>query len=832
MEKKTLFDLDFYKIRDEISGFCISEEGKFAFSKIEPLTDLEKIENTKNLSREWIKLLSANLSNPLSFWPPVFEIFKTLKIKGSSLSLEQIFSILIFIQSVEKTKNLILNNNLDLDLKNLSELSKDLSDFSCAKNEILKIINEKGELKDLPEIRAIKNKIASLNAKIREVMHKFTSDQKYFDILESTVPVLKSNRQVLAVKSSRRSSIPGIIHEVSQTGLTVFIEPEECVKCSNDLIEAEAELEIKIRKILLELTEKLSDFTTDFSESLKIMKIFDTTLAAAKWGKQNDCTFAQTILLENEPLTLLQARHPILKENAVPIDVKFLPQKRILILTGPNTGGKTVTLKTIALFSVLNQCAFPVPSKEGTKLPIFTKIFADIGDEQSMQESLSTFSGHMKNISKAIKYADSSSLVLLDELGSGTDPQEGSAIAMATLDNLIEKNAFVLITTHLGVIKNYGYTHFQCINASVEFNSESLSPTYKILMGVPGESHALDIAKKSGIPNKIIENAKNYITTEKTDISSLIKGLSQKHQAILKLEEELKQKENDLEISILKNEQKSFELRQKEFEIKEQKQNESYDFLSETRKMLENLVRTLKEGEITREKTLSVKSFINDLQNKIEQNEKSLENEKSELNSEYLRVSKISEKIPVSHKKTKKRTKNSDALKSATPIEIKEKKEAKVPLEFKIGSSVISNSSRQKGTILKIEKNGDCLVQFGSLKITLPKKNLTLVEENESSKNGVNYSVEYASNSRKNEKPVFELRLLGLREEEALKSVEHQIDLCLLQNFKNFSIIHGKGNGILQSAVQNYLKCNPHVKSFEFATPEDGGFGKTYVHML
>lgn len=830
MDKKTLTDLDFYTIREIISGYCISEEGKYAFSKIEPFTDLIIIEENKNLSREWTNFISTTQPNPLSYWPPVFEIFKILRIKGSALNIEQVYSILKFIQSAEKVKTAIYNNNQELNLKNLTEKAENLPDLQKAKTEILQIISEKGELKDLTEIRAIQNKISALNSKIREIMHKFTSDQKYFDILESTIPVLKSNRQVLAVKSSRRSSIPGIIHEVSQTGNTVFIEPEECVKCSNDLIQAEAELEIELRKILLKLTEKLSEFKTEFSETLSLMKNFDTTLAAARWGKENFCTFAQSIKNENDALTILQGRHPLLGEKAVPIDVKFIKGKNVLIITGPNTGGKTVTLKTIALFSVLNQCGFPIPAKEGSKLPVFNKIFADIGDEQSLEQSLSTFSGHMKNISKAIKASDSNSLILLDELGSGTDPQEGAAISMAVLDDLIEKNAFVLITTHLGVIKNYGYSHFQCINASVDFNSDTLCPTYKILMGVPGESHALDIAKKRGLPNSIIQKAKNYIATEKTDISKLIKGLSEKHQEISRIEEELKSKTDDLQIQIYKNDRKSFELRQKEFEIKSAKQNESYDFLSQTRKDLENLVRILKEGEITREKTLNVKKFIQDLEEKIDQNEIELKNEEKELNSEYIRISKNSEKIPVSHKKTKKRIKNSEALKNAVPQNFEQKPVKIEHLEFKIGASVLSNSSNQKGTIVSFIKDGIWLVQFGNFKINMAQKDLTLIKD--STSDSVNYSVEYAGDfNLQNEKPQFELRLLGLRENEAIKTLEKQIDLCSIQNFKNFSIIHGKGDGILQNAVQNYLRNSPHIKNFSFAPPEDGGTGKTYVEM-
>ena len=830
MDKKTLSDLDYYTVRDEISGFCVSEEGKYSFLKTEPYTDLQKIENAKQISKEWMALLSFTVTNPLSSWPEVFEILKILKIQGSSISVSQSYFLLLFIQEVQKISCTIKSASEKLNIKNLLALVENLPYLKNAEDEIKKIINDKGELKELPSLRAINSKIASLNSKIREIMRKFTSDVKYSKILESTVPVLSANRQVLAVKSSQRNVIPGIIHGLSNTGLTVFIEPDECVRCSNDLIEAEAELELEKKKILLSLTDFLRGFKTEFFTALEIMKKFDSAQAVSLWALKNHCTFAQTVSLENDSLTLLNARHPLLKEKAVPIDVQFLPGKKVLILTGPNTGGKTVTLKTIALFALLNQSGFPILACEGSKLPVFTKIFADIGDEQSLEQSLSTFSGHMKNISKAVKYADSSSLVLLDELGSGTDPQEGSAISMAILDSLIKKDSFVFITTHQGLIKNYGYTHEKCINASVDFNSDTLSPTYKILMGIPGESHALSIAEKNGIPKEIVKNAREYISTKKADVSSLIKGLSQKHKEVLELKEQIEKEKLELDQKLLKTEQKALLLKEKEFELKQKSQDEADDFLSETRKNLENLVRVLKEGEITREKTLSVKKFIRDFEQKTKENALYLEQEKKELESDFIRISKLSEKIPVSHKKTKRRIKNSQALKDAEPLYFPSQKTTP-HLYFKIGAEVQVKTSNQRGTIISFVKEGIWQVQFQSLKMNLSENELILLPP-ENVEKSASYSVEYSSDSSfMDEKPCFELRLLGLRENEALKSLEKQLDLCAIHNLKNFSVIHGKGNGILQAAVQHYLSLSPLVKEFSFAPPEDGGSGKTYVSL-
>ena len=833
MDKKTLTELDYYRIREEISSFCAAEESRFIMQRTEPLSNEEEIEKSKELGREWLKFLHTTRPNPINGWNPVFNIIKSLKIEGFSLSLQSVYDLGQFCNSVEKLIQAVNSAEKELGLKSLSEKAGLIPEIGQAKIEIFKVITNDGQMRDLPELREIRTRIAALNARIKSVMQEFTSDSKYADVLETNLPVLRGGRQVLAVKSNRRNSIPGITHEVSQSGLTVYIEPEESVMASNELIEAEFELQAEIRKILTELTAKLMPYHQELKAALSVMEELDIACAAAKWGKEKNCIFAKNCTTDSEPLQIIEARHPILGESAVPVTVKFLEGKRVLIITGPNTGGKTVTLKTIALFALLNQSGFPLPAAEGTKLPVFKNIFADIGDGQNMDESLSTFGAHMKNIAKAVNNVKEDSLVLLDELGSGTDPQEGSAISMAVLDRLIEKKAFVLITTHHGSIKNYGYTHPECINASVEFNGETLSPTYRILMGIPGESHALDIAKKSGLPNDIIKKAESYILTKKTDVSELIKGLTQKHAELDEMHQELENRENIIEEKELRQEERNLHLQQKELELKNGIQKETQDFLEESRKKLENLVRIIKEGELTREKTLSVKAFINELTDQVRAQEKNLEEEEEALNSRLEEFEK-KQKNRVSHKTTKKKTKLSEALKNATsmaqPEDEKNKSSKKTVkmeiLEFAPGASVIAGKNKMQGVIASAGSKGTWIVQFGSIKMNMKQKDLTLVSSPKM--RTPSYTIDLAGDSREN-KPAYELRLLGMRAEEAVKALERQIDLCLLSNLKNFSIIHGNGNGILREIVQDYLSTCPAVKDFSFARAEDGGFGKTYV---
>lgn len=838
MNKQALQEIDYYRVRDEVASYCITQEAKDSFLQREPFTESKQIENLKNLSREWSKYLSASRKNPLLFWEPVASLFDVIKARGTSLVLEQVKALGDFVLSVNNLKQCITLHADELELKNLLEEVEKLPDFSETEKLIFRIISPDGQLRDLPEIAAIRKQIAALNSKIKKILHQYTSDQKLAGVLESSVPVLRNGRQVLAVKASLQNRINGIIIDISQSAQTVYVEPQEVVLCSNELIQKENELIQVINRILAQLTKDLQPSIPLFRQAHPLMLLMDATAAAARWGNENNCVYAVAAI--GEPPLLLKARHPLLGQKAVPIDFYFMDGKRVLIITGPNTGGKTVSLKTFALFSMLNQTGLPVPAAEGTRLPVFKELFADIGDSQDIDMSLSTFSGHMKNIAQAVTGADKHSLVLLDELGSGTDPQEGTAIAMSVLDTLIEKNAFVLVTTHMGILKNYGYTNAKCVNASVEFNTSTLSPSYKLMMGIPGESHAIAIARKSGLPQEVVNHAKNYIATEQADVSSLIKGLNKKHAELDRIQHKARMLQKEVEEKEQRIKEKELTIRRKENELKKGHQQEMHDFLIHSRRTLENLVREIREGELTREKTLGVKQFISDLQKDVDRLDNKIEVEEEKLVAQEQAFQKEAEerkKQASSNKKTKRKLSNAEALKYATPLMTATDTAAKgkdvideKPLVFEPGAAVTAGAARNEGVLIDLARKGVWNVQFGSVKMTVKEKDLKLVRS--SSKQlapDVSYDLQA---STKEERPVFELRLLGMRSEEAIHALEHQIDLCTLHNFPQFSVIHGKGDGILQQAVRDYLSHSPSVQSFTFAPPEDGGTGKTYVTLI
>jgi DNA mismatch repair protein MutS2 len=467
------------------------------------------------------------------------------------------------------------------------------------------------------------------------------------------------------------------------------------------------------------------------------------------------------------------------------------PELRTVIITGPNTGGKTVTLKTIGLFVLMNQAGLALPAEEGTVLPFFDGVYGDIGDEQSISQSLSTFSGHMTNIAAILRAASEQSLVLLDELGSGTDPEEGSAIAMAILDHLIEKRARALVTTHHGILKNYGYSREGVENASVEFDGQTLSPTYRIIMGIPGESKALEIAGRNGLDPILIAGAKHYLAEERSDISALIAGLKYKHR---ELDEALKagrEEEARLREERRRADLTALRLKQKELDLKSNSLGTLRRFLSESRSTLENLVREIREGELSREKTLKVKEFLKELETQALLQEETLEREEAELVSEQ------------------RRAEEGGGEQSAGVL---------AP-----GVEVLAGAKRRRGTIVKAGKRGSWIVEIGSLKISFPPEELSAAVSGE--KKGITISSDLNGEPRAR----MELNLRGMRLEDALLALQRQIDAASLSGLCEFAIIHGKGDGILQRGVHDFLKQQSIVADYSFSRPELGGFGRTEV---
>ncbi|MBQ2528027.1 MAG: Smr/MutS family protein, partial [Spirochaetales bacterium] len=486
---------------------------------------------------------------------------------------------------------------------------------------------------------------------------------------------------------------------------------------------------------------------------------------------------------------LIHARHPLLGAKCVPIDLSVPSGIKAVVLTGPNAGGKTVTMKTVGLFSLLNQICGYIPASDGSSLALFDRVFTDIGDDQSIENHLSTFSGHMKSIGFILRTMTKDSLVILDELGSGTDPQEGAALARSVLEFCTKKSSLTLTTSHHGVLKQYAYGSAIVLNASMEFDEKTLEPTFRVIEGLPGESHAIDTARRMRLPKSVTQAAQKYLGQEAVKISSIIRNLE-----VLRRDAEAKNAELERRLRALENNENHIEkerrrLQAYENRLKKQRLNEFDDFVRSSRRDVEQLVAELREGEITREKTLKMKGLFNDLQAKEEELKTEIELEAEELDAKQL----------------------------------EEDNSQKDSVELKVGMDVLCGPSKREGTVVKAMGKGKWQVAIGTMKFTFKETDLTVPRRSSTVRS---YSFEQGT---KAPSPKLVLDLRGYRLLEALDAIDSQIEACCVHNLKSFSIIHGYGDGILSTGIHKHLSQNDLVGSYKFALPDDGGQGKTYV---
>lgn len=784
MDEHSIKLLEFEKIISQVCKETLSTEGSDYLKSQGFYNSKEEIQKNLNLAVSIRKVFESGKTFPSVSFPDIKDSISRISHGASYLESEELAHIGIYLASSRKLKKFIIEIS---DNEELKDVLRPLPELSNLEKEIFKIVTNRGEIKDkvIPELKSISSRLKKIKRNVESLANSYLKNESYKMLWQTDIPTERDGRLVLPLKSNFKGRIRGIVHEVSASGATVYLEPYDIVEKNNEIREVESEYRRKVLEILKILTLKISRNKDSIYTVMQIIGYTDALMAKARYSMQHRCTPAQ---VKHNSIKLLDARHPFLGEGAVPVTVSNGEGHRLLIITGPNTGGKTVTLKTIGLLALMNEFGMEIPAAEGSEIGIFTDIFADIGDEQSIEQSLSTYSAHIKNLSHIVKYVEQNSLVLLDELGAGTDPEEGVAIAMALLDYFYESGALVFATTHHGILKNYGYSKRGAENASMEFDGNTLSPTFKILLGVPGESHALEIARRTGMPESIIKKAKSYIDDERSDVSELVNSLSERHRKFSNKEREQQVKERELNEIQRKVDLHELRLKQREMELREKGLKELKDLLHKGRKEIENAIREIREQEITAEKSQKIRNELKELEEKI--------------NDENIRL--LNEK--------------SDFL----------KREQKIAA----GSYVKIRGTNKKGKVLRRGKAKQWIVETDNMRVSLPEYEL-IIDNNAGMEKRTEYftgSTDYVvSNAEGNSKPVFELDIRGKRLEEALSILGRQIDRAALYGLSEFSVIHGKGGGILQRGVHEYLKQNSIIKDFFFAPPQEGGFGKTIV---
>lgn len=782
MLERTLRVLEYPKIIEKLESYAGSSLGKELARELAPLTDPVRIKEEQTVTTEAVKILIQAERPPLG---GIFDIRGSIKkaLIDGTLSPEELLEVGSTLRASRLMREFLLEKGADLEL--LPEWGGRLGAFPALEREFDRCLGPNGEILDnaSPKLHTLRSQLKILQNRIREKLESIVRSSENAKYLQELLITVRNDRYVIPVRQEYRSLFPGIVHDQSASGATLFIEPMAVVEINNQLRIAETQEQEEVRRILAELSGRIKEVADTLLSSLGILARLD--LAFAKGQYSLAIGGIEPELNQAGELDLHNARHPLLTGKVVPISVSLGKEFTTMVITGPNTGGKTVTLKTIGLLALMAQAGLHIPAGSGSQVAVFEDIFCDIGDEQSIEQSLSTFSSHLTQIVKIIeKAAGPDCLVLLDELGAGTDPTEGAALAMSILTHLHHLNVRTVATTHYSELKAFAYQTPGIENASVEFDIQTLKPTYHLLTGVPGSSQAFEIALKLGLAPQIIERARSYISAATVKVEEMLRQIE--IDRIKAREDRRISSEARLKGETFKNqyERELDKLKQEKAEMLRQAKNEAREILLEARRESENLLRRLREGRHE-----DLPGIVNEAREK--------------LAGEIRRL----EEKPVNSRKGK----------------------ALDPSDIQIGGKVRVISLDQVGTVLDIGSDS-ALVQVGIIKVNREFDDLEAIQEEKVLvKTSPRRAGETGLNAAQNIST--EISLRGMTVDEALYELGKYLDRALLAGLQRFRVIHGKGTGALRLAVQQYLKDNPMVKAVYFAEQNEGGLGASVVEL-
>ena len=775
--KKNYDVLEFYKIINELIDLSRLEKTKEKFLDIDIIKEKSILDRELMLMKEMIDFYKYDDGLELAGLADITKMMNSIDIIGSYLSVEDLATLkknlTIFRISKSRAKNVRDK------YKTIWNLFSDVEEVREIENFISEAINDEGILKDDASIglRDVRRQKQNINANIKEKFDELISNKNTQNAIQERIVTQRNDRYVIAVKTDFKGLVKGIEHDRSATGSTVYIEPLNVVSLNNKLREYEAREREEIRKILLRITEIVKTKKEEILEIKEILERLDFIDAKTTYSVNKKCIVPK--IINKEYLKLVEARHPLIDENTVvPINFELGNPENIMLITGPNTGGKTVTLKVAGLLTIMALSGIPIPANEKTEVGYFHNVLADIGDEQSLEQNLSSFSGHVSKIKDIIEHASSKSLVLMDELGSGTDPMEGAAFAMAIIDYLNKKHVTSIITTHYSEVKAYAFNTTGIKSASMEFNVETLSPTYKLLEGIPGESNALIIARKYGISEEIIENAKSYISEDNQRVEEMLKSIKEKNDKLEMMHAQLEATRAELDKQKNIYEQKMVKLENEKNEIIKRAYEEADNYLKNMQAKAKNLIDKINSEESKKEDAKNAQRSLN-----------------------MLRESFITDK-----------KKN-----------VKEKKIITQNVDFAIGEEVLVKTMNQNGKILKIMPDNRIQVQTGILKLVVSTDDIVKIQKKKTNKFKNFASLKRTSQVRG------EIDLRGMNADEAIAELETYMDRAMLTGYHEIYIIHGKGTMVLRKKIHEYLRTSKYVAEFKDANQNEGGVGCTIV---
>ena len=769
--------LEFYKIINELIDLSRLEKTKEKFLDIDIIKEKSVLDKELMLMMEMIDFYKYDDGLELAGLADITRMMNSIDIIGSYLSAEDLAvlkkNLTIFRISKSRAKNVRDK------YRTIWNLFSDVEEVKDIENFISEAINDEGVLKDEASIglRDVRRQKQNINANIKEKFDELISNKSTQNAIQERIITQRNDRYVIAVKTDFKGLIKGIEHDRSATGSTVYIEPLNIVSLNNKLREYEAREREEIRKILLRITELVKTKKEEILEIKEILERLDFIDAKTTYSVNKKCIVPK--IINKEYLKLVEARHPLIDENSVvPINFELGNPENIMLITGPNTGGKTVTLKVAGLFTIMALSGIPIPANDKTEIGYFHNVLADIGDEQSLEQNLSSFSGHVSKIKDIIENANSKSLVLMDELGSGTDPMEGAAFAMAIIDYLNKKHVTSIITTHYSEVKAYAFNTTGIKSASMEFDVETLSPTYRLLEGIPGESNALIIARKYGISEEVIENAKSYISEDNQRVEEMLKSIKEKNDELETMQAQLEATRTELDKQKSIYEQNMIKLENEKNEIIKRAYEEADNYLKNMQAKAKNLIDKINSEESKKEDAKNAQRSLN-----------------------MLRESFITDK-----------KKN-----------VKEKKVVTQNVDFAVGEEVLVKTMNQNGKILKIMPNNRIQVQTGILKLVVSTDDIVKIQKKKTNKFKNFASLKRTSQVRG------EIDLRGMNADEAIAELETYMDRAMLTGYHEIYIIHGKGTMVLRKKIHEYLRTSKYVTEFKDANQNEGGIGCTVV---
>ena len=790
MNEKVLKTLEYDKIISQLASFAGSPLAKQTCTELTPSSDLCEIQARQRETSDALSRLLRRGSISFSGVTDVRGILKRLEI-GSILSIGELLRICKLLEVCARVKAYSRGDTEEDDRDSLDELFEALQPLTPVSSEIRRCIISEDELSDDASgtLFKIRRSMRQTNDKVHAQLTSMVNGSAR-TYLQDAVITMRNGRYCIPVKAEHRGQVPGMIHDQSSTGSTLFVEPMAVVKLNNELRELELKEEQEIEVILSTLSSLVASETETISDDLELLTRLDVIFAKAQLSRSYNGSEPKFNM--NGWIRIKKGRHPLLdKKKVVPIDIHLGRDFQLLIITGPNTGGKTVSLKTVGLFTLMGQAGLHIPAFDGSELSIFEEVFADIGDEQSIEQSLSTFSSHMTNIVSILGKATDRSLVLFDELGAGTDPTEGAALAIAILSNLHRRGARIMATTHYSELKVFALSTPGVENGCCEFSVETLRPTYRLLIGVPGKSNAFAISSKLGLSDEIIEEAKTHLTEQDESFEDLITDLENSRVTIEKEREEIDRYKQEIQTLKKRLEQKQDKLENSREAILRKANEEARAILQNAKDYADTTMRNFNKF------------------GKANVSAREMEQERDRLRKKLSGVEKN----------------------LAIKTEKKPKKELKAK-DLKIGDAVKVLSLNLKGTVSTLPNDkGNLYVQMGILRSQVNIKDLERIDEPDITGPGVSKGAGGSGKIKmaKSASVSMELNLLGKTVDEAIAELDKYLDDAYLAHMPSVRIVHGKGTGALRKGVHNYLKRNKHVKSFRLGEFGEGDAGVTIV---